>query len=223
MDLLNIRSARAVWLFDTAELNPGGKSIMPELLEWMKDTYHFEKFPSSMKDVDEKTNALLFEDGNFQVREEIFVTVGLKIFNDGFVAETQSSTRDSEAFLDDGLRSAVKEFSLNFESDLIRMKLYGSEIYVRSDKNLLGINPNMSKFVSNMTSLIPGKTDIAYEMSGISCIPIASTFPHATFTPFRFERKLNTAPSQRRFYSSAPLHTDDHLKILNDFESQFMA
>jgi hypothetical protein len=222
MELLNIQAARAVWLFDIAELNPRGKSIMPDLLEWMKENYHFEKSPSSITDLDVNSKALVFERGQFQVKEEIFINIELKIFNDGFVAETQSSTHESEAFLEDGLQSIAKEFSLYFKPEMIRMKLYGSEVYVRSDRSLVGINPNLSNFISRITSLVPGQFKIQYEMTGISCLPLPGHVPDVSFTPFRFERKLKTLPSEKKFYSSAPLHTEDHLKLLDEFEELLM-
>src|SRR5258708_2819668 len=116
MQLLNVNTARSAWLFDTAELNPRGKALFPDLFEWLKDAYDFQKIPSSMTDVDD-TKAFVFSTGQYQAKEEIFVNVELKIYNDGLVANTQSSTRDTDRFLEDVLISASAEFSLNFRPE----------------------------------------------------------------------------------------------------------
>ena len=38
-------------------------------------------------------------------------------------------------------------------------------------------------------------------------------------TPFLFERQENTTPSEHRYFSRAPLRTDDHFKLLEEFET----
>ena len=36
MELLNVQKARSVWLFDSNDLNPRGRSIGTDLFEWIK-------------------------------------------------------------------------------------------------------------------------------------------------------------------------------------------
>jgi hypothetical protein len=221
MELLNVNTARVVWLFDIAELNPRGKSLFPEILEWLKEEYHFEKAPATVADLDE-TKALTFSRGQFQVRDEIFVDVELKLFSDGLVANTQSSTRDTETFLEDVMKTAIKEFSLAFRPDTIRFKLYASEIYVRSVKQLVGINPRLLEFSSQIASLIPGNEHLSYEFAGLKFWP-THPMPNVSIAPFEFERKLNSLPKENKYYSRAPLHTDHHITMLGEFEAAFMA
>jgi hypothetical protein len=223
MELLNISMARAVWLIDIAELNPRGKSIMPELLEWLKEEYHFEKAPSAVTDLDEKTKALSFERGQFQVREEIFVDIALKIFSDGFVAETYSSTQDSEAYLRDVMESAAREFSLAYKPEMVRAKLCTSEVYVRSTKNLAGFNPKLSDFAAKISALLPTKPRVEYEVASVAFWPVVHPLPNTSLAQFRFERKIGSLPSEKKYYSTAPIHTEDHLTLLNEFEDVFMA
>lgn len=223
MELLSVNIARAIWLFDLADLNPSGKSIMSDLLEWLKDSYHFESAPSKPTELDPTTKALLFERGQFQVREEIFVDVGLKVFTDGIVAESHSSTRDSELFLDDLLASATKEFNLTFKARMVRKKLYYSELYVFTEKTLVGIHPKAAEFAAKIDGLVPSKLGISFQVSALSFWPTQTPPPPIVISPFRFERKLNTQASEGKYYSSAPLHTDDHLSLLNELESTFMA
>jgi hypothetical protein len=222
MELLNIAMARAVWLLDIVELNPRGKTIMPELLDWLKEEYHFEKAPSSLTDLDEKSKSLSFERGQFQVREEIFVDIALKIFNDGFVAETGSSTQDSEAFLKDVMESATREFNLAFKSEMLRAKLFTSEVNVRTRKNLFGMNPKLSDFTAKIAKLLPTAPGTDFEVASFGFWPIGHPLPNTSLAQFKVERKLGSLPSENKYYSSAPLHTEDHLALLNEFEATFM-
>src|SRR5258708_153955 len=192
MELLNIQTARAVWLFDIAELNPRGKSIFPEMLEWLKDEYHFDKAPKSVEELDD-SKALAFSRGTFQAAEELFVDVELKIFNDGFVATTKSSTKDTEIFLASVLESANAEFTLAYRPEIIRRKLYVSELFVRSSRDLIGINPNLSQVAEKISELLPKSARFSYEYSGLMFSQIQGESP-TSLAPFRLERKLNTSP-----------------------------
>src|SRR5712692_9030187 len=188
MELLNVNVARSVWIFPISELNPRGKTVMPELLEWLKDNYSFDKAPSSVAELDPTTKAFVFERGQFQVKEEIFVDIGLKVFNDGLVAETQSSTRDSDAFIEDVLTEAANEFSLVYKPQMIGKKLYFSELYVHSFKNLAGVNPKAGEFANKIMNLVPTKLGVPFEVAAFGFWPTQAT-PHTVLGPFRFERK----------------------------------
>ena len=217
MELLNVLTARSVWLFDVAELNPKGKSVFPELFEWLKDTYNFEKYPKSVEDVDE-TKSLVFSRGNYQVKEEIFVDVELKIYKDGLIASTQSSTRYSDAFLHDVLKTLSQEYSLRYEPQMVRVKWYLSELHVRSQKNLGVINPQLDEFAKKI-SQSPG---LQFEFAGISFWP-RQAFPPLTISGFSLERKINTDRNENKYFSRAPLHTDDHFRLLEEIEMAFMS
>src|SRR5947209_12633647 len=147
MELLSVIRARSIWLFDLQDLNPRGKDIESHLIDWMRDHCHFSKCPSSIYDRD-ANQALTFTNGSFQVREEFFISVDMmSIYNDGLVADTRSSTKDTDAFLEDVLNSAVRDFSLVYKPEMIRQKLYISELNVRSDRPLGNINPKLQAFV----------------------------------------------------------------------------
>jgi hypothetical protein len=223
MELLNVNVARSVWLFPISELNPRGKTVMPELLEWLKDNYSFDKGPSSVAELDPTTKAFVFERGQFQVKEEIFVDVGLKVFNDGLVAETQSSTHDADAFIEDVLTEGAKEFSLVYKPQMIGKKLYYSELYVYSAKSLVGINPKASEFAAKIASSVPAKLGMPFEVAAFGFWPTQPPVPPIVLGPFRIERKLQTLPTEGKYYSTAPMHTEDHLQLLDEFESVFMA
>lgn len=217
MELLNVATARAAWLFDVNELNPRGKSFFSDLLDWLKDSYNFEQTPSSSTDVDKDTKAWTFLRGTFQVADEIFVDVNLKIFIDGLVADTWSSTRHSAAFLEDVLRSASEEFHLVYKPETVRVKNYLSEINVRSTMNPLTINPKLGEFAEKISRL----ANHEFEFGGLAFWPRQLTFPARDIASFCLERKLKTDRDEGKYFSRAPFHTDDHMRILEEIEQAF--
>jgi hypothetical protein len=216
MELLNILRARSIWLFDMNDLNPRGKSLFPELIEWLKDNYSFTKVPSSSTDFDD-TQALAFLGGHFQAKEEIFISVELRIYTDGLIADTRSSTTDTDAFLKDVLDSAMREFTLTHGSEITRRTLYHSELTVRCDRSLNMLNPKLVSFCEKISSLTSVKNKAPFETFGISCWTNPET--PTGLQQFRLERKLNVPFSENRYYSTAPLQTEDHIALLNEFEN----
>lgn len=220
MELISVQRARSMWFFDSYELNPRGKDIGSDLLDWLKDAYQFTKSPSSPSDLDE-TKGLVFTGGQFQAREEIFLAIELRIYNDGVIADTRSSTDDTDLFLADVFQSAAKEFSLPYRHEIIRKKMYVSELNVRTDRKLTTINPRLTEFASKLSELqgmrsLPGTTSLV-ELCGLSFW--ADGAPNPTVQSFRFERKHGTGFSEDRYYSIAPLRTTNHLKMLEDLET----
>ena len=105
---------------------------------------------------------------------------------------------------------------------MIGKKLYFSELYVHSFKNLAGVNPKAGEFANKIMNLVPTKLGVPFEVAAFGFWPTQAT-PHTVLGPFRFERKLQTLPTENKYYSTGPLHTDDHLKLLEEFEAIFMA
>jgi len=212
MELLSVIKARSIWLFDGNDLNPRGKRIHPELLGWLKDTYRFSRVPSSIDDLDE-TKALAFINGSFQISPENIISVDLKVYNDGVVVDTRSSTKASDEFIDEMLTSMINQFDLAHSPEIIRKRLYLSELNVRCKGSLPSLNPKLKPFADKISRLVNAEV----ELCSIGFWPGQKTT--APFSPFRFERKLNAEFSENRYYAAAPLQTDDHFELLNELET----
>ena len=205
-----MQRARSIWLVDLNDLNPRGKAVGIDLIEWLKDTYQFSKVPRDVNDLDE-TKGLYFAGGRFQVGAEAFM-VELRTYSDGFVADTRESTESTDLFLADVFESATKKFGLPYRADMIRNKLYVSELIVRTDKSLGGINPNLRNFAEKLTKATGDKSPV--QVSGLSFW--SETNPSTLH--FRFERKWGAGFSENRYYSRAPLSTVKHQELLNALE-----
>jgi hypothetical protein len=214
MKVLNYVAARAIWLFDVADLNPKGKSLFPDVLEWIKDIYHFEEAPTSLPPTTEN-KGLEFKKGEFQTQEEMFVNVELTIWNDGLVANSSRTTEDTDRFLADFLRNASAEFSLSFDLAMIRKRLYTSELNVRLDQSLSNLNPRLAAFAEKLSALMP---DVQPFSIGSVGFWTDSTFMVTKTPPFAIERKLNAPFAENRFYTKAPVQTTQHTEMLAEFE-----
>jgi hypothetical protein len=217
--LKSVVMARAIWLFDTLDLNPKGKSLFPELFDWLKDQYHFEKIPKSVEDRDQH-GGFSFTSGEFQVKEEIFIQIDLAVYNDGLVATTKSSTNDSEAFLSNLLDSLSKEYSLVFNPSMIRRKMYLSEINVETTGSLSRTSPAINDFAGKISSALGFTGELGFQPTGLifgidtTALPLSKQL----FSGFYFERKVGAPFSENRFYSKAPLPTHQHLALLEELE-----
>lgn len=219
MELLNVVTARSVWLFDPAEMNPTGKKITPYLFLWLQQTYGFEKIPSSATDTEE--NALVFSRGTFKTKEGVDIGVTLKLYNDGVIAESVSSTQYTDYFINQVIRLSSEEFALAYNPTMIRYKLYLSEVHFHSNKKLIGLNPKLSKFALKITDCLPEGIKRSYEVSGMQFGP-GPAIPNLKLSPFQVERKIDTLPEEGKYFSRAPIETENHLRLLEEFESVFM-
>src|SRR6266851_2597163 len=217
MQTLNVMGAKSIWLFDINDLNPRGKDINAELLDWLKETYSFDKAPTSPNDIDAGTKSLKFGQGRFQVKEEIFISVDLEIYSDGFVANSRSSTQDTDAFLEDVLSSAMKEFSLWYTPDIIQKKMHVSELTVRLDGVLFNLNPKLTGFANTISALcgLPEIPPFEPSLLGFSTDLAISPLKPSLFV---LERKAGVPFADKRYYSRAPVHTDQHQELLAELE-----
>jgi hypothetical protein len=182
------------------------------------EKYTFVQFPAKPEELD-LGKGIKFAGGSFQKDPHNDIAIDLTIFNDFIVADTRSSTEDSDAFLDAFLTWIATEIGLAPYQEVLRSRVYLSELWVKTDKSLNILNPKLADFAKRLTSLIVGHEHhpIAFETSGIAfwTDPIIVNPPG----PFKFERAENTPFAEYRYYSAAPLQTKDHLEMLTELES----
>jgi len=219
MELLSVGIARCLWFIDTRELNPRGREFQTGLFSALAEKYDFSKAPY---DEDDKTPNIKespgykFIDGTYSNPAGVEIMVNLTIFDDGLLAETRSSTDDSDAFLNEIVQMAVDEFGLVFKPEMILKKGYISELYVSPSRALSDLNRKLNQIAERLTALMSVSDCAAkYELAGV----LFNSDPGLKEPgPFRFERKIDTPFSKNKFYSFAPLPTNTHLELLEDLE-----
>lgn len=216
---ISVQRARSIWLVHLTDLNPEGLNLVP-LFQPLISRYNFQLFPTKPEDLfGKEVTEIKFSGGSFQKDPQHNISVELVIFSWGLVAETKSSTNDSDAFLNDLLNWASTEMKLTPYQEVLRSRAYVSEVWVQTEKRLNSLNPKLDNLAKRITSLITGHTHhpIAYETSGI----FFWTDPVVVNSPgiFRFERVIDVPFSENRYYSAAPLQTDAHAEVLTELES----
>jgi hypothetical protein len=214
MQLLNVLRAQSVWLFETSDINPRGKTFMPDMLEWLKERYEFQTAPASVKDLDD-SKALAFKQGSFPLGNDRLI-VELALYSDGVIANSYSSTTATDMFLKDVFSQSAIKFDLEDADSLIRVRSYLSELTFRMSPVFSKLSPRLSAIASKLSEM----NGRGFEPGGISFWTDTSstTIKPAAFT---IERKLHAPFAENRFYSKAPLHTDQHLELLKEFEQNF--
>lgn len=216
MQKISVALARSIWLFDTNDLNPTGKSIFPDILLWLGERYSFQTFPKSTADVDQEKKGYIFKTGEFQTDEDA-ITVNFSLFNDGVVADTWASTDKADAFLDELLRAAASKYGLTYRSDMIRTKQYISELVVQLDHSLWNLNPKLVQYCNALNEIFAKHRLAPFEMTGaLFGVDVSAS----AYKPpgLLIERKLGVPFSDNRFWSKSPFTTKDHLFALEEFE-----
>ena len=152
MRLLSVKLARSIWLLHLIDLNPRGKNLVSSIIPGLVEKYKFQMFPTKVEDLDQN-KGVKFSTGTFK---DIGITVNFTVYDDGIVCDTRSSTNDSDAFLEEFLNWLNQEFDMMPYSDILRTKLYLSELWIHTDKRLNALNPKLEKFAKHLSSKVIG-------------------------------------------------------------------
>jgi hypothetical protein len=218
MKLLHVATARTIWLFTLLDLNPRGQAFTQQTIDKISERYKFKGPPTitTALEAQKKNEPIYFAAGEFMSKSGVSVVVDLKVYNDGFLADCRSSTRDSEMFLADLFSWLPAGLGLPKTEVPIRKTMYVSELQVESKDLLTLINPKLATLRKSLAALVPKGTATSYEVASLAF----ATDPKdgTPLINFKFERLINTPFAEHRYYSSAPVHTDEHLELLENLE-----
>ena len=203
MRLAKVQLARSIWLFDTAELNPHGISV--ESLKNMVEGFGF-KWPKPEEIASGKAelkNGKFVFDGNT-------IDVNLDIHADGLVADTRHSTEASDEFLSKFIVAVSRDLGVQYSPQMARKRIYRSEMIVYAeDFKLVRVCEKLDAFARELSASIKSTQELSAVVYGES----------TKVNNFSFERRINESFELNRFYSSALLPTEEHLRMLERFEA----
>lgn len=214
MRLLAVNLARVSWWGRILDFNIEGINYFPLITNFLVQTYNFKTFPDPEK-APPGGVGWEFKFGNFKIDGKPPLALSLTLYSDSFMADTVSNTDHSDAFLLDMFTNLSKTFKFRDYNEVIRKKTYVSQVYVSIDKSLQTLNPKLSeisKFLSNNTK----QTDSFFDFGGMS---FWSDPEKSTIGPFTFERAATVPFSENRYFSMAPLPTNQHVELLNKLEN----
>jgi hypothetical protein len=214
--ILFIGLARVIWLFDLAALNPRGESFQ-KVIEGITKKYQFVKAPQNLADLVEK-KALSFTAGTFLNPKGVSVLVTLNIYPDGFVVDTMSSTNDSTAFLAELMTWLTKEFGLQVPPNI--RKGFVSQIDFECDVPMTKLNSKLEQFIKSIESVVRTADRKAWHFD-VGAINFWTEDVSSTSAPamVKFERKISAPFAANHYFSQAPVETDSHKQLLDEFES----
>jgi hypothetical protein len=218
MKLLHVSAARTIWLLPLLDLNPRGQAVSQETIDKITEKYKFKAPPTitGALEAQKKNEPVHFAAGEFMSTAGVNVVIDLKVYNDGFLADCRSNTKDSEMFLADLLAWIPAGLGLPRVEVPIRKKMYVSELQMESKHQLMMINPKLAPLSKSLAALVPKGSATSYDLSSLAF----ATDPKdgTPLLNFKFERLINVPFAEHRYYSSAPVHTDDHLELLENLE-----
>lgn len=214
MKLVSIQSARTVWLVPLNQINPRGRNILPLVIALI-ERYKFEKRPDA-KSLTEVPTKIHFEVGSFVGADGYPIYVSLSVHDDGLVVETRSSTLDAERFLQDMFLWLAQDYQLPAASELSIRRRYMSEVIVQLDRPINVFNEKFAGFALSLESGLGENQSKPMSLVNLSF----ATDPGETNQQqtLRIERAGGTPFYENKFYSAAPIHTHEHLRLLERFE-----
>ena len=215
MKIMSVEKARSVWLMRMVDANPRGLYGI-SIITAIAERYKFLKLPP--KEQVEAGNEFKFSRGVFVKDDQTQLGVELSIYNDGLVADTRSSTDDSDAFIDDLLTYLSETFNITPYEQILSRRIYFNELWVKCDKKLHILNPKLKKFEKEIGELSHSDDSNKREFETAGLIfSVDPTIPAAPGA-FRFERAANTPFTENRYFTAAPLTTKNHIELLEKFE-----
>src|ERR1019366_1339981 len=151
MKILSVELARVIWLFNTADMNPTGRSLNRPLADIVA-RYKFKKFPANLSDSEGK--GIVFSEGEFTTKSGLEVVVGVTLYNDGIVADTISSTEAATEFLHDLAQYLSTEQQLVFPAaDEVKVGHF-SRLVVRPSKDIADLDARLREFGVYLSSRV---------------------------------------------------------------------
>jgi len=216
--ILSVVAARSIWLINLNELNPKGLKLYPSAITALRDKYQFLVYTTKVEDAD-PGKGIKFQGGSFSTNDGE-INTDLTIYNDGFVCTNQSSTIHTDAFLEDVLTWSSEKLGLTYDPKMIRKRSYLSELTVQTSRHFSEVSDKIKQFSQKLSSQVSSTQGegIDLELAGLT---FSNDLSSGVRYFFRFERKENASFSEERYYSTAPVGTEDHIELLNEFEGIF--
>jgi hypothetical protein len=215
MQLASVLLARATAWIEPIDLNPKGSAFYPEIAKALVARYRFQQFPTKPDDFDE-TKGVKFALG--KIGDSAIDQVVIYAY--GIVLDTRASTAESRRLLEDALQWASKELGLVYQPSMIKRWQYASQVTFYSDTGLTTNCPafrNLAENVKKSVQDVMGE-NLNHELTGV-LIDYDQLERKHPLGRFSIQRRDNTPFSEKKYFSDAPLPTDVHLKILQQFEA----
>jgi hypothetical protein len=218
MDIAAIILARVLAFVEIQDLNPYGRAFYPEIASALVNRFNFQVFPQKPEDFNEQAG-ITFTDG--KIPEGTIDR--LQIFSHGVVVDTRISTDVSVKLLHETLLWAKDSLHLRYEERMIKRVAYVSQLTFQSDLKLDKLNPILEKASSYIDSRLAAglKQTLKYETTGF-VLNLDQSTTKLTPSSFTLERRIDIPFQDNKYFSTAPLQTQDHVLLLQELEKALL-
>lgn len=215
MEDVTVLLARATAWVESHDLNPRGAVFYPELGKALVARYNFQKFPQKPEDFDE-TKGVTFASGklgNTVIEQVVIYTYGIML-------DTRVSTAESKRVLEESLQWGAKELGLAYKPSMTRRWQYLSQITFNSKVQFMAAKSALQRLADRVTENVAEVTgeSLKYELTSFILNYDQLTRKHP-LGYFSIQRRENTPFSENKYFSDAPLPTDVHMKLIEQFEA----
>ncbi len=215
MKLLAIEMSRVTSLFRLTRRS--GQPYLPYISARTAERYDFSNAPHSIGDLGggkAEFNHGIFEGNAIEA---------LEIYNDGVIVASRSDTDFIDKFIDDFVTWLEEDHAHSVIETHEINKMYESVLLVETGRDIFKPLEAYSEIVTMIESEIQESTglNIPYHNYGLSLSADQTRNPALKPMQFRLERKEGIDFSRRHFFATAPLKTQQHLKILGRLEKLF--
>ena len=216
MKLLSVLQSRVVAFLEADELFTRHHMLGPEVTPNIVERYGFLKSPDQLEDFLDEQKGIQFAFGRWKGT----VIKQLAFYTHGIAVETASSTDLSDEILSDVLSWRAHTLNLKYHPDMVKRKAYVSGLLFSTDVSLNALHPKLRGLGERLSDSVKNSLGhvFPYEVTGIFFgYDTAHTKPNAPI--FTIERRADVPFSENRYFSTAPMPTDEHLELLKDFEA----
>jgi len=187
-----------------------------DFVKGMVERYGFQKFPRTIEEYRQPSTGAVFTLGKMGN----IVIESYTVYPRGLVVDTRSSTDDSERVLKDITDWFCTLSGIQPPADGITRRFYLSQVNFRSQRSLDALNTNLHLLAARLTEIVSGhaKQHLDFQTTAIN-FQFDVTEGVSYSLPLRIERLEGAQFSENKYFSAAPLKTDEHIHFLEEFET----
>ena len=214
MQLDAILMTRVIAIGGRGESNPFGRINLPDLIKHVAKRYRFEKIPvvAEIK----PNEGTIFE---FGYDEECGTIAKLTAYNDGLNIETRAHSDVAKNAIISMYEWLAKDHGLVYGPQTVKRWLYVTDLAVHSKVDLTFLHPALKPICDAMSEYneVLGRKGIEFRAGRIA-IDYDHTVLEFPQTPFTIERDKSARFEEGKFFSESPFPSEQHLRILEQFE-----
>lgn len=220
MQLAAVLLARVLLFVESFDLNPRGEAYYPDIVRGIVEKCGFQKFPQKLEEFDE-VKGVEFVGGRWG---DVTIET-MKIFTNGLMLDTRVSTAESDRVLAEALAWSVSTLGLVYSPRMINRRGYVSHLTFHTNVPILGtLDSPVSKLTRSANEAVARITGDETHWEPIVLTLQSDQVPRKSLNaPFTIQRRAEVAFSDNKYFSEAPLPTDIHIGLLEQFESDVRA